>query len=206
MAVPALIFVLSTCGDRRRRLRGWAIPTATDIAFAARRAGRDRHAPARGAADVPADPGRGRRPVRHHDHRGLLHRRLAPGAAAAGAGADRRCSPGWCSAVRSWWLLLPLAAGAWALVHASGVHATVAGVLLGFDRAGAPRRPPAARSRPGTGRALRAPVAADLGGRSPCRCSRSSPPASRSAASTVWATRWPTRSRSASSPDWCWAR
>ncbi|WBQ01897.1 Na+/H+ antiporter NhaA [Kribbella sp. CA-293567] len=34
--------------------------------------------------------------------------------------------------VRSWWLLLPLAAATWALVHASGIHATVAGVLLGF--------------------------------------------------------------------------
>ncbi|MEV6489083.1 Na+/H+ antiporter NhaA [Actinoplanes sp. NPDC051633] len=34
--------------------------------------------------------------------------------------------------VRSGWLLLPLACAAWALVHASGVHATVAGVLLGF--------------------------------------------------------------------------
>ncbi len=34
--------------------------------------------------------------------------------------------------VRSWWLLLPLAALTWSLVHASGVHATVAGVLLGF--------------------------------------------------------------------------
>jgi len=34
--------------------------------------------------------------------------------------------------VRSWWLLLPLAATTWGLVHASGVHATVAGVLLGF--------------------------------------------------------------------------
>ena len=34
--------------------------------------------------------------------------------------------------VRSWWLLLPLALATWALVHASGVHATVAGVLLGF--------------------------------------------------------------------------
>ncbi|WP_217707304.1 Na+/H+ antiporter NhaA [Nonomuraea rhodomycinica] len=34
--------------------------------------------------------------------------------------------------VRAWWLLLPLAALTWALVHASGVHATVAGVLLGF--------------------------------------------------------------------------
>jgi NhaA family Na+:H+ antiporter len=34
--------------------------------------------------------------------------------------------------VRSWWLLLPLAFATWALVHASGVHATVAGILLGF--------------------------------------------------------------------------
>jgi NhaA family Na+:H+ antiporter len=34
--------------------------------------------------------------------------------------------------VRSWWLLLPLAVATWALVHASGVHATVAGVLLAF--------------------------------------------------------------------------
>ncbi|RXR26343.1 Na+/H+ antiporter NhaA [Oerskovia turbata] len=31
-----------------------------------------------------------------------------------------------------WWLLLPLAAVVWALVHESGIHATVAGVLLGF--------------------------------------------------------------------------
>ncbi|SFN97315.1 sodium/proton antiporter, NhaA family [Pseudonocardia ammonioxydans] len=34
--------------------------------------------------------------------------------------------------VRAWWVLLPLAALTWVLVHASGVHATVAGVLLGF--------------------------------------------------------------------------
>lgn len=34
--------------------------------------------------------------------------------------------------VRSWWLLLPLALITWVLVHESGVHATVAGVLLGF--------------------------------------------------------------------------
>ncbi len=34
--------------------------------------------------------------------------------------------------VRSVWLLLPLGVATWALVHASGVHATVAGVLLGF--------------------------------------------------------------------------
>ena len=47
--------------------------------------------------------------------------------------------------VRSWWLLLPLAFATWALVHESGVHATVAGVLLAFtvpvrrsDAAGGP--------------------------------------------------------------------
>src|SRR4051794_6379328 len=34
--------------------------------------------------------------------------------------------------VRSGWLLLPLALATWVLVHESGVHATVAGVLLGF--------------------------------------------------------------------------
>jgi NhaA family Na+:H+ antiporter len=34
--------------------------------------------------------------------------------------------------LRNAWVLLPLALLAWGLVHASGVHATVAGVLLGF--------------------------------------------------------------------------
>jgi NhaA family Na+:H+ antiporter len=34
--------------------------------------------------------------------------------------------------IRFGWVLLPLAFVAWALVHESGVHATVAGVLLGF--------------------------------------------------------------------------
>ena len=34
--------------------------------------------------------------------------------------------------MRAWWLLLPLAAATWMLVHESGVHATVAGVLLAF--------------------------------------------------------------------------
>jgi NhaA family Na+:H+ antiporter len=34
--------------------------------------------------------------------------------------------------IRSWWLLLPLAVLTWALVHESGVHATVAAVLLAF--------------------------------------------------------------------------
>ena len=33
---------------------------------------------------------------------------------------------------RVWWLLVPLPVAPWALVHASGVHATIAGVLLEF--------------------------------------------------------------------------
>lgn len=47
--------------------------------------------------------------------------------------------------IRSPWLLLPLAVIAWALVHASGVHATVAGVLLGFTVPVIARNPEAKR-------------------------------------------------------------
>lgn len=32
----------------------------------------------------------------------------------------------------AWWLLLPVAVVAWGFMHASGVHATIAGVALGF--------------------------------------------------------------------------
>ncbi|TNC16562.1 Na+/H+ antiporter NhaA [Georgenia sp. 311] len=34
--------------------------------------------------------------------------------------------------VTAWWILLPLGIVAWALMHAAGVHATIAGVLLGM--------------------------------------------------------------------------
>jgi len=49
--------------------------------------------------------------------------------------------------ISHWYLLLPLAFATWALVHASGIHATVAGVLLGFmvpvrQRKGADRKAP----------------------------------------------------------------
>lgn len=46
--------------------------------------------------------------------------------------------------IRAWWLLLPLAAAVWVLVHSAGVHATVAGVLLGFTV-------PVLRRSPGAG-------------------------------------------------------
>lgn len=35
--------------------------------------------------------------------------------------------------VTAWWLLVPIAVAAWALMHASGVHATISGVLLGLS-------------------------------------------------------------------------
>lgn len=131
MIVPALVYVALTSGSEGA-LRGWAIPTATDIAFAlAVLAVVGRHLPSAlrtflltlavvddllaitiiaffYTADLDVAP---------------LLLALVPLAAFA-ALVQRR--------VRTWWLLLPLAAATWALVHASGVHATVAGVLLAF--------------------------------------------------------------------------
>lgn len=54
---------------------------------------------------------------------------LALAGAAAGAAVFwwlQRCR------VRAWWLYVPLGVLVWALVHAAGVHATIAGVLLGL--------------------------------------------------------------------------
>ncbi|QDQ93153.1 Na+/H+ antiporter NhaA [Rhodococcus sp. WB9] len=132
MAVPAVLFAvvnLRTGGDA---LRGWAIPTATDIAFAlAVLAVISTHLPSTLrtflltlavvddllAITIIA--------VFYTDTLSPipLLAALIPFAAFTFA-VQRR--------IRSWWLLLPLAALTWALVHASGVHATVAGVLLGF--------------------------------------------------------------------------
>jgi len=41
--------------------------------------------------------------------------------------------------VTAWWLLVPLGVVAWAFMHASGVHATIAGVLLGMVVPAKPR-------------------------------------------------------------------
>ena len=79
---------------------------------------------------------------------------LVAGPAGAGADPDRTVRAGRAARVHHWWLLVPLAVAAWALVHASGVHATVAGVLLGLHGAGArsarapDRRAVRARLRP----------------------------------------------------------
>ncbi len=145
MVVPAVLFMLVNRNTGGGALQGWAIPTATDIAFAlAVLAVISSHLPAAlrtflltlavvddllailiiavfFTSDLAPVP---------------LVLALLPLAVFALL-VQRR--------VRSWWLLLPLAAATWTLVHASGVHATVAGVLLGFavpvlrsQRAGGP--------------------------------------------------------------------
>jgi NhaA family Na+:H+ antiporter len=131
MAVPALVFVAVNLGGDGD-LGGWAIPTATDIAFAvAVLAVISTHLPAGlrtflltlavvddlFAITIIA--------VFYTDHLqlGWLALALVP-IVLFGVLVQRR--------VRSGWLLVPLALAAWALVHASGVHATVAGVLLAF--------------------------------------------------------------------------
>lgn len=132
MVVPALVFVAVTATFERDALAGWAIPTATDIAFAvAVLAVISTHLPSGLrtflltlavvddllAITVIA--------IFYTDHLDLpwLLLALLPIAAFAVLVQRRIHSP---------WLLVPLAVVAWALVHASGVHATVAGVLLGF--------------------------------------------------------------------------
>ncbi|XVV15353.1 Na+/H+ antiporter NhaA [Actinoplanes sp. CA-131856] len=132
MAVPALIYTAINATASGGALSGWAVPTATDIAFAlAVLAVISTHLPAALRTflltlavvdDLLAIL------VIAVFYTSSLH--LLPLAAAVvplglfAVLVQRR--------VRSWWLLLPLAAVTWALVHASGVHATVAGVLLGF--------------------------------------------------------------------------
>ncbi|MEU7998216.1 Na+/H+ antiporter NhaA [Micromonospora sp. NPDC049060] len=132
MAAPALIYLAVNLAAGGDGLRGWAIPTATDIAFAlAVLAVIGSHLP-QGlraflltlavvddllaitiiaifyTADFSPLP---------------LLAALVP-IALFGLLVQRRRT--W------WWALIPLAATAWVLMHASGVHATVAGVLLGF--------------------------------------------------------------------------
>ncbi|MCM4083879.1 Na+/H+ antiporter NhaA [Paractinoplanes hotanensis] len=131
MAVPALIFVLFNLGESAA-LRGWAVPTATDIAFAlAVLAVIGSHLPLGlraflltlavvddlFAITIIA--------VFYTDDFNLLPLlgSLAPILVFAWLAQRGRT---W------WWALIPLAVTSWALMHASGVHATIAGVLLGF--------------------------------------------------------------------------
>lgn len=147
MAVPALIFTLINARAGSAALTGWAVPTATDIAFAlAVLAVISTHLPSSLRTflltlavvdDLLAIT------IIAVFYTSSLH--LIPLALALvplglfGLLVQRR--------IRSWWLLLPLAVLTWGLVHASGVHATVAGVLLAFAV-------PVRRRAPGSGPGL----------------------------------------------------
>ncbi|MCW2578795.1 MAG: nhaA [Blastococcus sp.] len=132
MAVPALLFVLVNLGAGNGALRGWAIPTATDIAFAlAVLAVISTHLPAglrtflltlAVVDDLLAITIIAFFYTEELSPAPLLLAFLP--LAVFGFLVQKR--------VRSWWLLLPLALITWVLMHESGVHATVAGVLLAF--------------------------------------------------------------------------
>ena len=139
VAVPALVYVAINVGSPET-LRGWAIPTATDIAFAvAVLAIIGSHLPSAlriflltlavvddliaisiiaifYTSDLQALP--------------LLFA-LVPLALYTFLAQKYRRFFGTKPAA-AWLILLPLGIVTWALVHASGIHATVAGVLLGF--------------------------------------------------------------------------
>lgn len=131
VAVPALVYLAATVGHPSVRT-GWAIPTATDIAFAlAVLAIVGSHLPSALRAflltlavvdDLIAIV------IIAVFYSSSLS--LAPmlGALVPLAAFAALVQRGWAP----WWLLLPLAAATWVLVHASGIHATVAGVLLGL--------------------------------------------------------------------------
>ncbi|MCK6079519.1 Na+/H+ antiporter NhaA [Microbacterium sp. EYE_5] len=130
--VPALIFVAFTASAPGDAVHGWAIPTATDIAF---------------AIAVFAVVAKGLPPALRVF---LLTLAVVDDLFAISIIATvytDDLQPLWLLAalvplalfgvavrfgVRHWAILLPLAVVTWALVHASGVHATIAGVLLAF--------------------------------------------------------------------------
>lgn len=137
--VPALIYALVNLHSPET-LRGWAIPTATDIAFAvAVLAIIGSHLPSAlriflltlavvddllaisiiavfYSSDIQPGP--------------LLLALVPLGLYAFLARQHRRFFG--TRPAAAWVILLPLGIATWALVHASGIHATVAGVLLGF--------------------------------------------------------------------------
>lgn len=133
MVIPALIFVgvIVVTGDTTA-LHGWAIPTATDIAFALAILaifGRGLPSPLRTflltlavvddllAIIIIA--------VFYTASVNLIAFALALVVITVFALVSRRR---WAD----WWTLVPLAVLAWGLMHASGIHATIAGVLLGL--------------------------------------------------------------------------
>jgi NhaA family Na+:H+ antiporter len=135
VAVPAVLFVAVVMGvgggdSGGDLLSGWAIPTATDIAFAlAVLAVLGTHLPSALRSflltlavvdDLVAITIIALFYTDTLNVQALLLA-LVP-LALFGLLVQRR--------ITFWWLLIPIAVTAWALVHASGIHATVAGVVM----------------------------------------------------------------------------
>jgi NhaA family Na+:H+ antiporter len=132
VAVPALIYLAINLTAADGTPRGWPVPTATDIAF---------------AVAVLAIAGRGL-PIALRaflltlavvdDLVGiiLIATIFTSDISFAYLGLSLLCVGAFGVVVRRRtavrWLLLPLGLTAWALMHASGIHATIAGVLLGM--------------------------------------------------------------------------
>lgn len=142
MAVPALLYVGVNLAAADGALRGWAVPTATDIAFAVAVlsvVGRSLPASLRAflltLAVVDDLLGIVVIAAVYTDVLHLLRLAAAVGVVALFAVLVRvrRAGP----AVHV--ALVALALTAWALMHASGVHATIAGVLLGLTAPAAAR-------------------------------------------------------------------
>ena len=139
VAVPALLYV-SVVGVSSTEAHGWAIPTATDIAFAVA-------VLANKGAQLPT-PHRilqltlavvddliaiGIIAIFYTESIDLVPLLLALVTIAVYgviAQVSRRVFHA--KPAAAWLILLPIGFVAWALMHASGIHATIAGVLLGF--------------------------------------------------------------------------
>ena len=132
MVAPAVIFTLINLDTGGDALRGWAVPTATDIAFAlAVLAVIGSHLPSGLRAflltlavvdDLLAITVIA---VFYTDEIRVLPLLGAIALVAVFAVLTAR-------RVTAWWVLVPIGVVAWVLMHESGVHATVAGVLLGL--------------------------------------------------------------------------
>ena len=139
VVVPALIYVAINWGNDST-LRGWAIPTATDIAFAvAVLAIIGSHLPSAlriflltlAVVDDLIAIGIIAFFYTSEIHLLPLLLALIPLALYALLAQRYRHFFGLKPAA-AWLILLPIGGITWALMHASGIHATVAGVLLGF--------------------------------------------------------------------------
>ncbi len=139
VAVPALIY-LAIAGADPALHRGWAIPTATDIAFAvAVLALIGSHLPSSlrifllTLAVVDDLIAIGIIAVVYTDEIHPVPLLLALATIAVyGTYAQLRRRFLGDSPAAVWLVLLPVGTVAWAFMHASGIHSTIAGVLLGF--------------------------------------------------------------------------